>query len=285
MVPIMIGIMRFPIADADDVRELQQRLLHRGFPLPLDGLLEPHTSAAVRAYQAVNRDAAGVALKVDGICGPITWASLTAPRTGFDTAFYPGDAAMLVWKRAAAYHFVGYYLAAPVHPNASWMGKRKTLADMGWEMLVIYVGRQSQGPGSSIPPDAASGRQHGADALAKTRSEGFAEGTIIYLDVEPLDRVPGNLVDYVNAWAGEIAGKGYVPGVYCHVKNAAELRERTAVTGAPISFWVSGSRSGFTPGTSEPGDSGVAFARIWQGTFNQKRTFGGVTLNIDENVA
>jgi hypothetical protein len=211
-------------------------------------------------------------------------AATAPPRAGFDTAFYPGDAQMQAWRQSSPYSFVGYYLAAPVHPNASWMGKRATLQGMGWDLVVIYVGRQSQGPGSSVPPDAPSGHQLGADALAKMQSEAFPAGSVVYLDVEPMDQIPANMIDYVNAWLSEFAGKAYLPGVYCHKKNAAALKAATAQTVANFPFWVSGSGA-FTPGVSRPTDSGIPFATIWQGTFNQQKSFGGFTINIDENVA
>jgi hypothetical protein len=289
--------MQFPISDPADVTALQQLLAGLGFQVAVDGVLGPETRAAVSAFQAQNVDATGNPLVVDGIAGPATWASLTAitapaappvqtglPRAGFDTAFYPGDAQMQAWKQSSPYSFVGYYLAAPVHPNASWMGKRATLQGMGWDLVVVYVGRQSQGPGSSVPPDVPSGHQLGADALAKMQSEGFPAGNVVYLDVEPMDQIPANMIDYVNAWLSEFAGKAYLPGVYCHKKNAAQLKAATAQTLANYPFWVSGSGN-FTPGVSGPTDSGINFATMWQGTFNQQKTFGGFSINIDENVA
>jgi hypothetical protein len=208
-----------------------------------------------------------------------------APRAGFDTALYPGDAAMRTWKESSPYRFVGYYLAAPAHPNSSWMGKRASLQAMGWQMVVIYVGRQAQGPGSSVPPDAEGGVRHGQDALRKTYFEGFPPGTVVYLDVEPMDHVPGNMMDYILAWLRQFSDAPYRAGIYCHVKNAAELQHRTGGAGAPLTFWVSGSKRTFQPGVSRPTESGIPFATIWQGSFNRKKTFGGVTLTIDENAA
>jgi hypothetical protein len=288
--------MQFPISDPIDIRELQQRLSDAGFDVTPDGVMGPKTRAAIEAFQSANVDATGAPLTVDGIPGPATWASLlalgsaapvapaSAITSGFDTAFYPGDVSMKTWKQASPYTFVGYYLAAPVHPNPSWMGKRATLTGMGWGLLPVYVGRQAQGPGSNVPPDAASGHQHGLDALAKMHSEGFPPGSRIYLDVEPTDQIPAGLIDYINAWLSQFQGQAFLPGIYCHIKNAAEISAKTAQTTTNISFWVSGSGS-FTAGTSSPVDSGIAFAKIWQGTFNIHKTFGGVTIQIDENVA
>jgi hypothetical protein len=62
---------------------------------------------------------------------------------GFDTYHYPGEAVMRAWHAEAPYEWVGYYLPAPCHKGRSWMGKRESLATMGWGMAVIYVGQQT----------------------------------------------------------------------------------------------------------------------------------------------
>lgn len=75
------------------------------------------------------------------------------PHLGFDTFAYPGDDAMRAWLTAdKPYKWVGYYLSAPCHTDASWEGKRATLSQMGWGMAVIYVGQQTWGrtPGAKI---------------------------------------------------------------------------------------------------------------------------------------
>lgn len=77
-----------------------------------------------------------------GITGPIQTASESHP--GFDTSIYPGDPAMQAWLRPSSpYEWVGYYLQAPCHRDPSWMGKRQTLATMGWGLAVLYVGQQT----------------------------------------------------------------------------------------------------------------------------------------------
>ncbi|NMB45196.1 MAG: peptidoglycan DD-metalloendopeptidase family protein [Firmicutes bacterium] len=53
-----------------DVRELQQRLVEWGHPLPIDGKFGPVTAAAVRAFQK------SLGLTVDGIVGNQTWEEI-----------------------------------------------------------------------------------------------------------------------------------------------------------------------------------------------------------------
>lgn len=294
--------MKFPVtssSDPGDIRQLQQALTDRGFDVAVDGVLGQNTTAAIKAFQSANLDQNGHRLTVDGIVGPATFASLMAsthpappapspgagPFAGFDTSGYPGDPAMQTWKQSSPYRFVGYYLAAPCHSDDGWMGKRAGLESLGWGIVVIYVGRQSQGPCKSVTPTRDLGVTHGQDALQKTASEGFAPGTIVYLDVEPMDHIPQAQIDYVNGWLSQFSDAGFLPGIYCHIKNANALKG--AITDFPagqIAFWVSGSGH-FDAGTSQPADSGIGFAHIWQGTFNMAKTFGGVTIQIDENVA
>ena len=52
------------------VRTLQEMLTERGIPTTADADYGPLTKEAVRDFQGTNH------LKVDGICGPETWAAL-----------------------------------------------------------------------------------------------------------------------------------------------------------------------------------------------------------------
>jgi hypothetical protein len=69
----------------------------------------------------------------------------TESHPGFDTNVYPGDNAMDAWRRSGEYEWVGYYLPAPCHRDASWSGKRARLTETAWGLAVIYVGQQTWG--------------------------------------------------------------------------------------------------------------------------------------------
>jgi phosphoenolpyruvate synthase/pyruvate phosphate dikinase len=134
----------------------------------------------------------------------------------------------------------------------SWMGKRAGIEILGWGIVVVYVGHQSQGPGSGVAPDRATGVTDAQDALAKTASEGFTPQTIVYLEVEPMDHVPQAKIEYVNGWLSQFSTAQFLPGIYCHVKNANQLKG--AIKDFPseqVAFWVSGGGH-FVAGTSRP---------------------------------
>jgi len=137
---------------------------------------------------------------------------------------------------------------------------------------------------------AARGTADGADAVARAAAEGFAAGTVIYLDVERMERIPQAMHDYSRAWVRAVVADGrFRPGIYCHTRNAAELHAavRAELAAAGIAeaphFWVASS-TGFDV-TKRPEEVGHAFAAVWQGAFDVRETWGGVTLRIDANVA
>lgn len=241
---------------------------------------------------------------------------------GFDTGLYPGDDAMRAWRQSSPYVWVGYYLPAPCHRDASWSGRREGLVGMGWGTAVIYLGQQDwaaaptrapsppdtaarpdtaqamQTPAAPAPPPACSasllsagrGATEAADAAAKTAAEGFAAGSVIYLDVERVEAVSPALREYVRAWIdGVLADGRYTPGIYCHRLNADALHDvaRAAYAargraGEPP-FWVA-STAGFTL-EQAPTGIGLGYASVWQGKLDAPESWGGFTLTIDANVA
>lgn len=264
------------------------------------------------------------------------------PHLGFDTFAYPGDDAMRAWLTAdKPYKWVGYYLSAPCHTDATWEGKRETLSNMGWGMAVIYVGQQTWGrtPGEKIAVtryvtkrvrqtvklksgkrvvryvnkrvpvrvlvsprasrgstcsaefvSAARGTADANDAIAKTAREGFANGTVIFLDIERMENVPKAMRDYYRAWTARVLEDGrFRPAYYAHSFNAEliygdvkEVLASAGVTSDPP-FWIASER-GFTI-DKVPTDVGHAFAQVWQGLLDVVETHNGVRIPIDVNVA
>lgn len=226
---------------------------------------------------------------------------------GFDTSRYPGDAAMRAWRAPGSpYVWVGYYLPAPCRRDASWSGTRARLAEMGWGFAVLYVGQQQwdgvpdRAPTDTAAPPAANasatetapacsrtllsaaqGRREADDAMARTASEGFPAGTVIWLDIELVSTVTPALRDYYTAWVETVRASGrFRPGVYVHRRNAAAIA--ADLGGVPL--WVANVNAEFSP-TRAPRRSGFADAAIWQGRVNVDETHNGVTLRIDANSA
>jgi hypothetical protein len=249
---------------------------------PTTGLGQALTEAPVRIVAAVEQ-------------------AMNEKYLGFDTNIYPGDRTMKIWAEEGTYDWVGYYLPAPCHKDRSWSGKRDTLLSMGWGLAVVYVGQQvwttSKKPKKGATcanafRTASRGVIEGHDAIGRVISEGFPHGTVIFLDIERMDRIPDNMKAYYKAWTKTVTEDGrYRVGYYTHVDNAAEIfRDVKSVLVAAGDtteppFWIAGRTKIFDPGDSHPTDVGHAFAEVWQGLLDVTRTHAGIRLPVDINVS
>jgi hypothetical protein len=196
---------------------------------------------------------------------------------GFDRNEYPGDAAMTQLRKDFA--FTGYWLTPPPEERSnSWAGKRQGLEKQGWGYLLLARGRAT-----NKIRDAAMAQQRGtADAREAARSaktEGFASGAIIFLDVEDGGRLAPAYHEYLKSWADELVKLGFRPGVYCSGIPVDEGQGVTIVTAedirvneAPRKFvlWVFNDACPPSPGCVSPTNvpmpsaSGVKDAAVWQ---------------------
>ena len=228
---------------------------------------------------------------------------------GFDTHTYPGTMTMTAWRKTpgSPYSWVGYYLPSPCHADRSWIGKRDTLTSIGWGMAIVYVGQQTWGktPRALTPAqrskvkaktkcstdlisiDEATANADDATAIAK--SEGFAPGSVVFLDLERMEKIPAAMKAYYRAWTARMLRNGiYQPGFYAHEHNAQEIYDdvisefKAAGSGAEPRFWIAGGK-GFDEGRA-PQDVGYAFAGMWQGVIDVARSVANIKLPIDINV-
>ena len=223
---------------------------------------------------------------------------------GFDTGSYPGDHVMEAWF-GNPYVFTGYYLEAPCH-NANtftpWQGHMADLRQMGWGFVVVYVGRQAVGCGSSSLT-RAEGLGDAIDTINKAKIDDMPNDTTIYLDIELMENVSGAMIDYMRGWIAGILDDGtYKPGIYAHFRNAVALfnaaQQEYAAHGLPggaPAFWVVRVPGGgvFNVNLSSPADlatlspTPINFANVWQGKINiNSETHGGVQFGpVDQDVA
>jgi hypothetical protein len=148
-------------------------------------------------------------------------------------------------------------------------------------------------PGSSCSTqlvNAARGTADANDAIAKTAAEGFANGTVIFLDIERMESVPKAMRDYYEAWTKRVVEDGrFRPAYYAHSFNAdliySDVKQVLAAAGISNDppFWIASER-GFAIDKA-PTEVGHAFAQVWQGVIDVVETHNGVRLPIDVNVA
>jgi Domain of unknown function (DUF1906) len=156
---------------------------------------------------------------------------------------------------------------------------------------VLVAPRASRGSSCSTEfVNAARGTADANDAIAKTAAEGFANGTVIFLDIERMESVPRAMRDYYEAWTKRVVDDGrFRPAYYAHSFNAdqiyGDVKQVLAAAGVSSDppFWVASER-GFAIDKA-PTEVGHAFAQVWQGLIDVVETHNGVRLPIDVNVA
>lgn len=193
---------------------------------------------------------------------------------------------------AARRHMVTRYVTKYVTTSVRVRGK--TVRKKAARRVAVRAWVTSRAQGSTICNrqlvSASRGAVDGADAIADAEAEGFPHGTIIFLDIERMDVVPGSMRDYYREWTDKLLKDGrYTPGFYAHTHNADLIHRDVAAVfllnghKEDPRFWIAGG-NGFSP-ESEPNDVGHAFADVWQGVLDVARTYSGVKLPIDISVA
>jgi hypothetical protein len=136
----------------------------------------------------------------------------------------------------------------------------------------------------------ARGNLEADDAIARAQADSFPEGSVIFLDIERMDRIPKAMRDYYRAWTARVLEDGrYVPGFYTHKSNAAAIyadaREEYSKVGDEREppFWIAGG-SEFSP-EKLPSGVGHAFAAAWQGALDIVEEWRGYKLPIDVSVS
>ena len=272
-----------------------------------------HAATAPREKSKTADVAAAVAQTAAAVTGqkaPLATDYTKGHYIGFDTHTYPGTAVMKAWKQTpgSPYKWVGFYLPAPCHNDTSWVGKRDTIQQLGWGIAIVYVGQQTWGKTprtlTSEQRDALrkkndcgtdlisadEGKLNADGATQAAEAEGFAHGSIVFLDIERMETIPPEMRDYYKAWTARMLENGkYKPGVYTHAHNAPEVFtdvKNVFVAAGDTStprFWIAGGK-GFDTGRA-PQDVGYAFAGVWQGMIDVARSVSDIKLPVDVNVA
>ncbi|MBW3572816.1 MAG: DUF1906 domain-containing protein [Gemmatimonadetes bacterium] len=131
--------------------------------------------------------------------------------TGFDanTVITP-DQADAFWNAGFrfALRYVGRTQMASHDLSA---GEAQMLLSKGFALMAV---QHVLNPGWM--PTGGLGTQYGANAATFTQQIGFPPGVNVWLDLEGVstDAAAADVIAYCNNWHAQVAGAGYVPGVY-----------------------------------------------------------------------
>lgn len=215
---------------------------------------------------------------------------------GFDTCTAPSLATMKAWRPSfkVTNIYIGGAARGCAQPNltASWVQR---VRQMGYRITPTYVGLQA--PCGTRPQRftsknaAKQGTKAAVDAARKARALGIPQGAPIYFDMEAYNSkkkgCKAAVLRFIDRWVERLTREGYVPCLYSSAKSG--IRDVGWATGIskPAGIWFANwnGRASVYSDQYLPDRWWSPHRRIKQYRGGHKETHGGVTLNIDSNIA
>ena len=216
---------------------------------------------------------------------------------GFDACSTPSARSMTAWK-SSPYRAVGVYIGganrACSQPNLTpeWVAAQTAA---GWHLIPTYVGLQA--PTSACSSCAklsssqatAQGVAAAVDAVEEANAVAMGPGSPIYFDMESYSRTSSATaatLAFLEAWTKKLHALGYLSGVYSSSSSGIADLGNQVGTGyeLPDHLWIAnwnGSTSTADPVV--PSNAWTQHQRIHQYRGGHNETYGGVTINIDND--
>ncbi|MBB4695620.1 glycoside hydrolase domain-containing protein [Paractinoplanes abujensis] len=219
----------------------------------------------------------------------------------FDACTAPPSASMKAWKAKSPYKAIGIYIGgvnrgcAQPQLTAAWV---KEQVQAGWKLLPLYVGPQATcttiGGGRKLIDNATAGTQGrvaASDAAAQAQALGLARESVLIYDMESYRMDDAacrqGVLAFMNGWTARLHDNGYFSGFYSSVASGvADQVASYAKPGYTRPDYVDFARwdqkvtltDPLIPATAWPGKR-----RMKQYRGGHKETYGGVTINIDND--
>ncbi len=237
--------------------------------------------------------------------GGVTRISLNR---GFDKCTAATAAQMQTWWNTSPFYDANIYISgrnrgcSQPQLTAAWVN---TVSAQGWGLIPTIVGYQSPCSVStssvkhSSDPAVAEQQGRGEADIAMTDANnlGLTQGTVLYYDMERYDDLSGTgacstpTKAFLKGWTDRLKEAGYKSGVYGSPTNAVgdwlNIPEPSRMDAVWLarwdnvpSVWTYASPSPVVPETAWGNHQRI---KQWQAPHNE--TWGGVTFNIDGNIA
>ncbi|HEY2716177.1 MAG TPA: DUF1906 domain-containing protein [Solirubrobacterales bacterium] len=216
---------------------------------------------------------------------------------GFDACATPSQKSMTAWGESP-YRAVGVYIGganrACSQPNltSTWVD---TQTAAGWHLIPTYVGLQA--PTSACSSCAKltttgavkQGEEAAADAVADAAEAGIGPGSPIYFDMEAYSRTSSATsatLAFLESWTEKLHALGYVSGVYSSSSSGIADLGGQLGTGytIPDDLWIANwNNAQNTLDPAVPSTGWTIHQRIHQYQGGHNETYGGITINIDND--
>jgi hypothetical protein len=216
---------------------------------------------------------------------------------GFDACSAPSSRSMAAWDDSP-YRAVGVYIGginrACSQPNltADWVAAQ---TEAGWHLIPTYVGLQA--PTSACSSCAkltssqatAQGVAAAVDAVEEAAAVAMGPGSPLFFDMESYSQTSSAsaaTLAFLEAWTEKLHALGYLSGVYS--SSASGIEDLAGQIGSgyvlPDDIWIAnwnGQQN--TADSVVPASAWTPHRRIHQYQGGHNETYGGITINIDNN--
>ena len=239
---------------------------------------------------------------------PPNGATRISLNRGFDKCTAATAAQMQTWWNTSPFYDANIYISgrnrgcSQPQLTAAWVNQ---VSAMGWGLIPTVVGYQapcsvctSCQKHSSDPAVAETqGRGEADIAINDANNLGLTQGTILYYDMERYDDLSGTgacstpVKAFLKGWTDRLKEQNYISGVYGSPTNAVgdwlSIPEPSRMDAIWMARWDNVPSVWFyaPPSPMIPNNAWANHQRIKQYQAPHNETWGGVTFNIDGNIA
>ena len=231
---------------------------------------------------------------------------------GFDQCHTPSQTDMNHWLLSSPYWAVGVYISGDSRfcrdqPNLTpqWID---TQLSRGWRILPITLGPQAScstnpryrkqvrihpDPAGRYSQARAQGRLEAAKTTGAAQSLGIAAGSTLWYDIENFNTsrtdCRESALSFLSAWTNRLHALGYRSGVYSSGGSGIKMLDDARATrpGAyamPDQLWIADwNGRADVASTYVRSDGWMPGARVHQYRGGHDETWGGVTINVDND--
>ncbi|NDU72944.1 DUF1906 domain-containing protein [Actinomadura sp. DSM 109109] len=214
---------------------------------------------------------------------------------GFDTCTAPSTATMRAWRPSfkVTNIYIGGAARGCAQPNltASWV---RQVRAMGYRLTATYVGLQapcgSRHQRFTARNAARQGAKAAVDAARKAKALGIPAGKPVYYDMEAYNHrktaCRAAVLRFVDKWVDRLKTEGYKPCLYSSAKSGIRDVGRSSIS-KPSCVWFANwdGRAKVYGDPFLPDAWWSPHRRVKQYRGGHRETHGGVTLNIDSDIA
>ena len=219
----------------------------------------------------------------------------------FDACTAPSSASMAAWRSASPYRAIGIYIGGnnrgctQANLTIDWV---RTQVAAGWHLIPLYVGPQASCTGAGAKRNlisngqaAAQGAATATDAVNQAKALGLISQSAIVYDMEAYQvgnaACRAGVLAFLGAWSAKLHDLGYLSGFYSSMgSGGADQVANYSAAGYVRPDYIDFARWDKLATVTDAGIPAAYWAphrRMKQYAGGHPETYGGVTINIDNN--